>query len=143
MRRFWTAPLMGLLLLSSATAVEADTTVGEASYYHDKFQGRPTASGEPYNREELTAAHRTLPFGTLLRVTRVDTKQSVLVRINDRGPFKANRIVDLSRKAAQEIDLLRAGIAQVKIEILPADALEDEPPIPTTVFETGELEAGF
>ena len=129
---------MGLLLLSSATAVESETTVGEASYYHDKFHGRPTASGEPYNRDELTAAHRTLPFGTLLKVTRLDTKQSVLVRINDRGPFKANRIVDLSRKAAQEIDLVQAGIARVEITILPADAigeeLGDEPPMPTPVL---------
>ena len=123
---------MGLLLLSSATAVESDTT-GEASYYHDKFHGRPTASGEPYNREELTAAHRTLPFGTVLKVTRLDTQQSVLVRINDRGPFKANRIVDLSRKAAEEIDLLRAGIARVEIEILPAEARPAEPPVPTPV----------
>ncbi len=134
MKPFWTAPLMGLLLMSSAAAADSSLKVGEASYYHDKFHGRPTASGEPYNREELTAAHRTLPFGTLLKVTRLDTNQSVLVRINDRGPFKPNRIIDLSRKAAEEIDLVHKGIAHVEIEILPTDATMEEPPKPRRIL---------
>lgn len=91
---------------------------GLASYYHNKFHGKKTASGEVYDKNKLTAAHRTLPFGTMIKVTRLDNKQSVIVRINDRGPFKKGRIVDLSRKAAKKIDLIKAGIAKVEIEII-------------------------
>ena len=91
---------------------------GQASYYADKFTGRPTASGERYDPKALTAAHRTLPFGTIVRVTRVSGGKSVEVKINDRGPHKAGRIVDLSRRAAEEIDLVRPGVADVVVEVV-------------------------
>lgn len=91
---------------------------GEASYYADSLHGNLTANGERYNKNKLTAAHKTLPFGTQLRVTYLKTGQSVKVVINDRGPFYQNRIIDLSRKAAETIDLIRAGHGRVKIEIL-------------------------
>lgn len=90
---------------------------GEASYYADKFHGRPTASGEKYNKKSFTAAHRTLPFGTKVRVTNVKNGKSVDVTINDRGPFKAGRVIDLSRAAAEKIGLIQDGVAQVTVEV--------------------------
>ncbi len=92
--------------------------VGVASYYAAKFEGRRTASGERYRGGELTAAHRTLPFGTRVRVTHLASGRSVEVVINDRGPHKKGRIVDLSRRAAEAIGLLRAGVARVRLEVL-------------------------
>ncbi len=91
---------------------------GEASYYARGFEGRPTASGEPYRAAKLTAAHRTLPFGTLLRVTNERNGRSVVVRVNDRGPFHARRVVDLSRAAAAELGLVRRGRGQVRLDVL-------------------------
>ena len=79
---------------------------------------RSTASGEPYRAVKLTAAHRTLPFGTLLRVTNVRNGRSVVVRVNDRGPFHARRVVDLSRAAAAELGLVRRGRGQVRLDVL-------------------------
>ncbi|MCU0337530.1 MAG: septal ring lytic transglycosylase RlpA family protein [Sediminibacterium sp.] len=92
------------------------TEEGQASFYADKFEGRPTASGETFQQRKLTAAHKTLPFGTEVKVTNLQNKKSVLVKINDRGPFVRGRIIDLSRAAAQEIDMIRAGVVPVKIE---------------------------
>lgn len=91
---------------------------GEASYYADKFHGRPTASGEKYNKKAFTAAHKTLPFGTKVRVTNLNNNKSVDVIINDRGPFKASRIIDLSRAAAEKIGLINDGVAKVTVEVL-------------------------
>ncbi len=91
---------------------------GEASYYADKFHGRPTASGEKYNKKAFTAAHKTLPFGTKVRVTNTANGKSVDVIINDRGPFKKGRIIDLSRVAAEKIGLLQSGVAKVTVEQL-------------------------
>ena len=91
---------------------------GVASWYGGKFHGRKTASGETYNQNALTAAHRTLPFGTRVRVTRLDTGNSVVVRINDRGPFKAGRVIDLSERAAEEIGMTGVGVTPVKLEVL-------------------------
>ncbi len=93
---------------------------GTASYYADKFAGRATASGEIYRHESLTAAHRTLPFGSCVKVTRLSDGRTVLVRVNDRGPFKKNRVIDLSRAAAARLGLLRAGLARVEVERMPA-----------------------
>ncbi len=90
---------------------------GEASYYAPAFHGRRTASGERYDRRAYTAAHRTLPFGTVVRVTDKATGRSVLVRINDRGPFKLTRIIDLSEQAAKELGILARGVAQVRVEV--------------------------
>jgi rare lipoprotein A len=91
---------------------------GEASYYGDEFEGRPTASGEPFAQAALTAAHRTLPIGTRVRVTNVSSQESVVVRINDRGPFAERRVIDLSKAAAREIGMLEAGTARVRLELL-------------------------
>lgn len=91
---------------------------GEASYYADAFHGRTTASGERFNMNEFTAAHRTLPFGTVVRVTRVDTGRYVVVRINDRGPYSDGRIIDLSKAAARSLDMLRAGVVDVVLEVV-------------------------
>ncbi len=97
---------------------------GLASYYASSFHGRATASGEPYDENALTAAHRTLPLGTRARVTHLGNGRSVEVRINDRGPSREDRILDLSRRAARELDILRAGVARVRLEVL---ALPEQP----------------
>lgn len=95
------------------------TLRGEASYYGRAFAGRKTASGETFEPARFTAAHRTLPFGTVLRVTRVGTQSVVYVRVNDRGPFgKKRRILDLSEAAAGELEMLRDGVCEVRIEVL-------------------------
>ncbi|MEK7376062.1 MAG: septal ring lytic transglycosylase RlpA family protein [Candidatus Margulisiibacteriota bacterium] len=92
--------------------------IGRASWYGGIFHGRRTSSGERYNMYGLTAAHRTLPFGTTVLVTRLDNYKSVAVRITDRGPYLGGRIIDLSRSAAEQLGMLKRGIAQVKIEVL-------------------------
>ena len=89
---------------------------GTASYYAPKFQGRRTASGEVIPLDSLTAAHKLLPFGTLLRVTNQKNGKTVLVRVNDRLPSSSKRVIDLSYLAAQEVDMIREGLVQVKIE---------------------------
>ncbi|RYZ10366.1 MAG: septal ring lytic transglycosylase RlpA family protein [Myxococcales bacterium] len=92
---------------------------GSASYYSDALAGRSTASGAPYQPREFTAAHRTLAFGTVLRVTRSDGGPSIYVRVTDRGPFgPRGRIVDLSRAAAEQLGMLRAGVVKVKVEVV-------------------------
>ena len=93
---------------------------GLASYYADEFNGRTTSNGETYDMHSLTAAHRTLPFNTLVRVTNILNHQSVIVRINDRGPFKEDRIIDLSFKAAEILGMIPTGTAEVSLEILQA-----------------------
>lgn len=99
-------------------AFAQDAEYGKASYYADKFQGRKTASGELYHADSLTAAHRTLPFGTIVKVTNVKSNDFVLVRINDRGPFVQGRIIDLSKKAMRDLDGLDEGVIDVKLEIV-------------------------
>lgn len=91
---------------------------GIASWYAGKFQGRLTANGETFDTNQLTAAHKELPFNTLVRVTNQTNGRSVVVRINDRGPFVEGRVIDLSRAAADIIDMTAAGIAPVSLEIL-------------------------
>lgn len=107
-----------LLVLTGLVPAAAQTETGMASYYADRFHGRPTASGEPYDKEALTAAHRTHPFGTRLKVTCVQSGRSVEVRVNDRGPHRKDRLVDLSRAAAEQLDLIRAGVKEVRVEVL-------------------------
>lgn len=92
--------------------------VGRASWYGERWHGRPTATGEVYDQNSLTAAHRTLPFGTLVRVTNLFNGKQVTVRINNRGPYVAGRDIDLSRAAAEAIDLIGPGVAPVAIEVL-------------------------
>ena len=91
---------------------------GDASYYADSLHGRPTANGETYDRNALTAAHPSLPFGTRLRVTSVETGKSVVVVVNDRGPYADGRIVDLSRAAARAIGLIDEGHARVQLQVV-------------------------
>ena len=100
----------------------ATTEVGIASWYGHPYHGRQAANGEIYDMEKPTAAHRTLPFGTWIRVTNLTNNKSTDVRITDRGPFIAGRIIDVSHAAAREIDLIGPGISQVRIDIIPAPA---------------------
>ena len=95
-----------------------DEVEGKASYYGDKFAGQTTASGERFDPDEMTAAHPRLPFGTKVRVTRLDADRSVVVRINDRGPFVDDRIIDVSEAAAQELGMIEEGIVVVQVEVL-------------------------
>ncbi|PRY14925.1 rare lipoprotein A [Pontibacter ummariensis] len=94
------------------------TEEGKASYYARKFQGRKMANGERYRRGKLTAAHKTLPFGTKVKVTNVRTHKTVKVRITDRGPFVSGRIVDLSEKAARRLGMIKAGVVPVKVKVI-------------------------
>lgn len=91
--------------------------VGHASWYGANFHGKLTASGEPFDMTELTAAHPTLPFDTRVRVTNEANGRSVIVRINDRGPFSGRRIIDLSRKAAEQIGIRAKGVGRVRLEV--------------------------
>lgn len=114
--------LLGLLALAPLVAFgKADlgrAQQGVASLYSDSFHGRKTASGERYDRTAMTAAHKSLPLGTEVRVTRIKTGDSVVVRINDRGPFIKGRIIDLSRRAARELGIIQKGTAQVRVEVV-------------------------
>ncbi len=91
---------------------------GEASFYGREFAGRPTANGETFDPAGLTAAHRTLPFGSKVRVTNAHNGRSVVVRINDRGPFVEDRLIDVSSHAARQLGMVRSGTARVKLELL-------------------------
>jgi rare lipoprotein A len=91
---------------------------GEASWYGNEFHGRLTANGETYNQYDLTAAHPSLPFDTKVRVTNLNNGRSVVVRINDRGPFAGGRVIDVSAAAASAIDMMQSGVAPVQIDIL-------------------------
>jgi rare lipoprotein A len=119
--------LVSLLLLLPACGRKAKpemeqpgrrVEVGVASWYGREFQGRPTASGERFDMHDLTAAHRTLPFGTRVKVTNLQSGKSVVVRINDRGPHKPGRVIDLSYAAAKQLNLIEPGTARVRIEVL-------------------------
>lgn len=92
--------------------------VGVTSYYHNSLHGNRTANGERYNRHSLTAAHRTLPFGTKVKVTDITTNKSVVVKINDRGPFVKGRVLDLSSAAADSLGIKKQGLAKVQIMVL-------------------------
>ncbi|PNK61597.1 septal ring lytic transglycosylase RlpA family protein [Psychrobacter sp. FDAARGOS_221] len=104
------------LTLVASNAVNKFKQSGRASWYGGKFHGRKTASGERFNMHSLTAAHPSLPFNTLLKVTNTSNGQSVIVKVNDRGPFHGNRVLDLSYGAAKKIGLVSRGIANVTIE---------------------------
>jgi rare lipoprotein A len=107
------------------------STIGWASWYGWQFHGRTTANGETYDMDALTAAHRTLAFGTVVRVFLLDNDSNVTVRINDRGPFVDDRIIDLSRAAAKTLGMMRTGIARVRLEIISV------PPPPRYVLQLG------
>lgn len=104
------------------------TLTGVASWYGPGFHGRRTSNGERYDMNRLTAAHKTLPFGTLVEVRNLDNDRSVVVRINDRGPHVKRRIIDLSRAAADAIEMVGPGTARVSLKILQYDAVTDDSP---------------
>ena len=103
-----------IILLSSCGKYVTET--GNASYYADKFVHRPMANGKKFSQHKLTAAHKTLPFGTKVKVINLSNHQRVKVRITDRGPFVNGRIIDLSKKAAKRIDMINAGVAPVELK---------------------------
>ena len=103
---------------TQADELKSETIVGLASYYAAKFHGKRTASGERFSQKLLTAAHLSLPFGTLLKVTNLRNMKSIIVRVNDRGPHVRGRMVDLSRAAAEHLGITRTGVARVELEIL-------------------------
>lgn len=109
---------------------------GHASWYGPGFHGRTTANGERYNQYAMTAAHKKLPFNTKVRVTNLNNNKTVIVRINDRGPFIRGRIIDLSKKAAKEIAMLGSGTAPVRVETLEVIEVETSRK-PRTAFRRG------
>ncbi len=111
---------------STGTATTPNET-GLASWYGHPYHGRASASGEIYDMEQMTAAHRTLPFGTMVRVHDLDNEKAVDVRINDRGPFVDGRIIDLSHAAARAIEMIGPGVARVQLEILSAPPSVEPP----------------
>lgn len=102
-------------LLSLALPADAQSYHGEATYYSNRFHGRRTSSGERYHKDSMTCAHRTLPFGTLLRVRNKKNDKEVIVEVTDRGPFRKGAIVDLSLAAAKELDIIHTGVAKVEV----------------------------
>src|SRR6187549_69420 len=112
-------PLIFLAALSFLfTCSFAQIQTGKASFYADKFEGTHTASGEKYKHNKLTAAHKSLPFGTKVRLTNLANNQTVEVVINDRGPYVDDRIVDISRAAAEQLGFINQGLAEVKLEVI-------------------------
>lgn len=130
MKSLVTVFFMNIFLATAVLSQEAE--YGLASYYADQFQGKPTASGELYDRNKLTVAHKTLPFGTLVKVTRLDNNKSIQARVNDRGPFISGRVVEVSGSGAEQLDLIKAGSARVKVEVIV------EKPAETVVIATPE-----
>ena len=114
---------LGVFLLAGVPDAEARVQPGYsqqgiASYYHDSLHGRKTASGQIYDKNTPSAAHKTLPLGTKVRVTDKRTGKSIVVKVNDRGPFVKGRIIDLSRSAARELGMIKKGLALVEVEVL-------------------------
>lgn len=108
--------------ITLANAQNSQEEYGKCGYYADALQGRKTASGEKYDKNQLTCAHKTFPFGTMVRVTRLDNNKSVVVRVNDRGPFIEGYATDISRKAAEAIGLVRDGVTRVKLQVVGSSA---------------------
>lgn len=126
------AILLALFLIEVSHAKSIDTgwtQQGVGSYYASKFNGRKTASGERYRHQALTAAHRTLPFGTKIQVMDKDTGKAVVVTVNDRGPFHKGRILDLSGKAAKELGITKKGVCDVELTVLSLPTKGDTKPL--------------
>ena len=117
-RIFFFLPVFFFIVSKVKGQTDTFPSTGKASFYHDKFQGRETSNGEEYNQNDFTAAHKTLPFNTIVHVTNKQNNRSVVVRINDRGPFKKSRIIDLTRAAAKKLDMIPFGVVPVKIQPL-------------------------
>jgi rare lipoprotein A len=115
----YTLLILLVISISSCTfAKNKSIQIGKGSWYGKKFQGKPTASGEPFNMYALTAAHKTLPFNTMIKVTNLKNNRSVIVRVNDRGPYSGGRIIDLSYLAAKKLGYVKKGVAKLKIKVL-------------------------
>jgi len=112
------APLIACVCVARADMAPARPVIGHASWYGEDFARRPTASGQLYDPLKLTGAHRTLPLGTRVRVTNLINGRSVLVTINDRGPYLRRREIDLSYRAARVLGMLRRGVTRVRIELV-------------------------
>ncbi|MGM0635864.1 MAG: septal ring lytic transglycosylase RlpA family protein [Bacteroidota bacterium] len=131
--------LLFLVVILLCQVANAQVQTGLASYYDDKFDGRTTASGEVFDQNKATAAHRTLPFGTKVKVTNVSNQKSTVVIINDRGPFIRGRIIDLSKSIAEELDFLGDGTTEVEIEVIDGDE-QHEIGIQKDIAKTQEVE---
>lgn len=117
-----------ILLCTVISLSSAQIQTGKASFYADKFEGQPTASGQKYRHHKLTGAHKTLPFGTKVKVTNLSNSQSIVVVINDRGPWVEGRVIDLSRAAAEALGFVNLGLADVQLEVVdPGDGKVKEP----------------
>jgi len=132
--------VVGLLALFSRASLSQQkkdslVTIGKASFYGDEFHGQETSSGDAFNQNDFTAAHRTLPFGTIVSVTNKKNGKNVIVRINDRGPFVKSRIIDLAKSAARKIDMVPFGVVPVKIQVLD---LLDHMPLNDSLMKEGE-----
>jgi rare lipoprotein A len=129
--------ILSLLLIGtiSASAKRSYEAQGKASYYANKFHGRRTSSGEFFNQDSLTCAHRTLPFGTYLKVKNQKNGKEVIVRVNDRGPFVKGRVVDLSRAAAEQIGMLQSGVATVEVVQVEKPVFPEMPPFEVPLFQ--------
>jgi len=107
-----------LFLLSAKILMGQITEIGLASFYADKYDGRVTASGDVFDQDKMTAAHRTLPFGSKVKVTSLENNKSIIVTINDRGPYVNDRVIDLSKAGAKKLDFISGGVVKVKIQVL-------------------------
>jgi rare lipoprotein A len=125
---FAAIPLAQPALATTAKELPAATSqTGKVSYYGRKFSGRKTASGEVFDANAMTMAHRTLPFGTLVRVTNLRNKRSALLRVNDRGPFVRSRVADVSLAAAKQLRMVHAGVIRARIEVIDSEAESRSP----------------
>ena len=144
---FCAAANSSLFTLNSSLLHAQDVQQGKASFYAQKFHGRMTASGERLHRDSLTCAHRSYPFGTLLRVYNPANGRSVLVRVTDRGPYVRGRIIDLSWRAAKELDIISKGVAMVVVQkasnIIVPFMPDDEIELPELEMETNEGDTGM
>jgi rare lipoprotein A len=131
------------ILFFSFLGVQAQkdfTQIGNASFYGDEFVGKYTASGEKYEHNLLTAAHLTLPFGTKVKVTNYENNKSVIVKVNDRGPFVQGRIIDLSKSAAENLGIVEKGLAKVRVEVVKGNSGSNSKPAATVQQPTQKTE---
>lgn len=134
MKRLFLTFFFNFLLTVSFAQIQT----GKASFYADKFEGNPTSSGEKYRHNKFTAAHKTLPFGTKVRITNLANNEFVEVTINDRGPYVDNRIIDLSKSAAEKLGFINLGLADVKLEVIDAGDGKTSDPLKTVDHVTVE-----
>ncbi|MBL0310949.1 MAG: septal ring lytic transglycosylase RlpA family protein [Bacteroidetes bacterium] len=114
-----------LLHFSLAFSQISYRKIGMASFYHDKFEGRKTSSGEIFRQKKLTCAHRNFPFGTRVKVTNLENEKSVIVRVNDRGPYSKGRMIDLTSSAARKLGFIHDGEVEVAIEVMSCEGVAD------------------